>query len=88
MNRFDVDQDVYKARKLNSRVAAPTEKYPTDRIVERVRAQLLHRSKVGFKKYGVTLERDDLSTLQWIDHAIEESLDHALYLTRLKEELS
>ena len=88
MSKFDVDHEAYLAKKLNSKVSTTAAEYPTDRIVERVRAQLLSRSKVGFKKYGVTLERDDLTTLQWIDHAIEESLDHALYLTRLKEELT
>ena len=59
----------------------------TDPIVEKVRAQLLQRSQVGLKKYGVGLDRKDLNVHQWIDHAIEEALDLALYLTRLKEEL-
>ena len=32
--------------------------------------------------------RDDVSTIEWIDHAIVESLDHAVYLERLKYDLS
>ena len=58
-----------------------------DPVVEKVRAQLLQRSQVGLKKYGVGLDREDLNTQQWIDHAIEEALDLVLYLTRLKEKL-
>jgi hypothetical protein len=28
--------------------------------------------------------RDDVTTVEWIDHAIEEALDFAVYLERLK----
>jgi hypothetical protein len=31
--------------------------------------------------------RNDVSTTQWIDHAIEELLDGAIYLERLKYDL-
>jgi hypothetical protein len=48
---------------------------------------MYQRSQVGIKKYGTTLERDDLSTEQWIDHAIEEAMDLVLYLTKLKTQL-
>jgi hypothetical protein len=34
------------------------------------------------------MDRTDLEVKQWIDHAIEESLDHALYLMKLKDELN
>tara|TARA_R110000803_G_C11910779_1_gene313210 strand:+ start:637 stop:801 length:165 start_codon:yes stop_codon:yes gene_type:complete len=45
------------------------------------------RSKEGIKKYGTTMMRNDVSTTQWIDHAIEELLDGAIYLERLKYDL-
>jgi len=32
-----------------------------DTVVEAVRQDLLTRSQVGIKKYGVTLDREDLS---------------------------
>lgn len=38
------------------------------------------RAEFGLKKYGVTLERDDLSTLDWLIHAQEEAMDLANYL--------
>jgi hypothetical protein len=59
----------------------------SDPIVAAVIRKMYNRSQVGIKKYGTTLERDDLSTEQWIDHAIEEAMDLVLYLTKLKTQL-
>lgn len=55
---------------------------PRDRVVEAVRVDLLRRSQLGIKKYGVTLERTDLSLKDWLQHAYEETLDQANYLKR------
>jgi hypothetical protein len=52
----------------------------TDPIVEAVRAKLLARSQTGLQKYGVGLNRPDLSRLDWLRHAQEEALDLANYL--------
>jgi hypothetical protein len=57
-----------------------------DSIVESVINQFSKRSRVGIDKYGVTLDRTDLSTLEWITHAQEEAMDFCLYLERLKQE--
>ena len=57
---------------------------PTDTIVESVINQFKERSSVGINKYGVTLDRTDLSTGEWIEHAIEESMDFILYLRKIK----
>lgn len=54
-----------------------------DRIVDAVRAKLARRSIVGQAKYGTTMERSDLSDLDWLRHAQEELLDAAVYLQRL-----
>jgi len=56
-----------------------------DTIVESVIEQFKQRSEVGINKYGVTLDRKDLSTLQWIQHTQEELMDAILYLQKLKE---
>jgi len=58
-----------------------------DSVVYRIAQLLKTRSETGIRKYGTTLDRTDLSVKQWIDHAIDESLDHALYLQRIKDEL-
>jgi hypothetical protein len=58
-----------------------------DSVVYRIAHLLKTRSETGIRKYGTTLDRTDLSVKQWIDHAIEEALDLALYLERIKSEL-
>jgi hypothetical protein len=54
-----------------------------DTIVEAVINQFKERSNVGINKYGVTLDRTDLSTLQWMIHFREELMDGLLYLERV-----
>ena len=59
-----------------------------DSIVESVRQDLLDRSEVGIKKYNTTLDRNDLETEKWVQHAYEELLDGALYLKRLLKDIN
>jgi len=55
----------------------------TDPIVESVLARVRNRSEQGLKKYGVTMLRDDVSTIEWLRHAQEEALDFAVYIERI-----
>jgi len=52
-------------------------------VVERIRAELSHRAKVGYFKYGVTMMRDDMDLRAWVQSAKEEALDLAVYLERI-----
>jgi hypothetical protein len=61
--------------------------YEYDSVVQNVINRLQDRAKIGFEKYGTNLDRNDLITEQWIEHAIEEALDFSLYLTKLKNQL-
>ncbi len=54
-----------------------------DNIVKSVKDDLTRRSEVGIKKYKTTLDRQDLTEKQWLNHAYEEALDLALYLKKL-----
>jgi hypothetical protein len=56
-----------------------------DSIVAAVVQKFLQRSEVGQKKYGTTLDREDLKPLDWIQHAQEELMDGILYLEKLKQ---
>jgi len=58
-----------------------------DQIVLRVLSRFAERSKLGIMKYNTTLERNDLSALEWLTHAQEEAMDFVLYLERLKDEV-
>jgi len=57
-----------------------------DKIVAQVIAKFEERSKAGIKKYGTTLQENNLSFEQWINHAQEEAMDFVLYLEKLKEQ--
>jgi len=59
-----------------------------DSIVESVIRKFQERSDVGLAKYGVNLDRTDLKTLDWIQHAQEELMDGILYLEKLKRTVS
>lgn len=57
-----------------------------DKIVERVRDAFKKRSERGLEKYGTTLERNDLTNLEWLQHLQEELMDATLYIEKLKDE--
>lgn len=57
-----------------------------DNIVESVITQFKARSQRGIDKYGATLDRTDLNTLEWLIHLQEELMDATLYIERLKKE--
>lgn len=54
----------------------------TDKEKEAIKHLLMQREKQGLKKYGHTMDRDDLTLEQWREHCIEESLDGAQYAQR------
>jgi len=58
-----------------------------DSIVESVIGSFKQRSDIGIRKYNKTMDRNDLSTLEWLQHLQEELMDATLYLEKLKKEL-
>jgi hypothetical protein len=52
-------------------------------IEESVIARIRERAAKGEAKYGVTMDRTDLTPVQWMMHAQEEALDLAVYLEKL-----
>ena len=59
-----------------------------DSVLKSIVNKFLERSSFGKKKYGTDLDRKDLTTLEWINHAQEELMDGILYLEKLKQELA
>ena len=53
------------------------------KVEQSVCDKILERAEIGKQKYGVTMERTDLSRLDWLVHAQEEALDMAVYLQKL-----
>ena len=58
----------------------------TDAITEAVVAQLRTRAEKGKEKYGTTMERDDLTLMEWLQHLQEELMDAAVYIEKIKGE--
>lgn len=54
----------------------------TDSVVDSVIDQHVKRALMGKNKYGQTLDRTDLSVLDYLQHAKEEAMDMALYLEK------
>jgi len=59
---------------------------PPSTILQIVIAELKVREERGLSKYGTTMDRKDLTTKEWLQHAYEEALDLSLYLKKLIEE--
>jgi hypothetical protein len=57
-----------------------------DSIVASIIKQFEDRSVAGKKKYGTDLDRQDLSLLEWVEHAKQEHMDAILYLEKLKQQ--
>jgi NTP pyrophosphatase (non-canonical NTP hydrolase) len=52
------------------------------KTLEAVIRDLSHREQRGLNKYGTTVDRTDLSPLDWQKHLYEELLDACMYLQR------
>ena len=59
----------------------------SDTNVENVCKALKEREKQGMLKYGVNTTREDLTTLEWMQHLQEELMDACVYLEKLKHEI-
>ena len=54
-----------------------------EKVIDKIRK----RAEVGKAKYGVTMERGDLNTTEWLTHLQEELMDASVYVERLLEEV-
>jgi hypothetical protein len=80
-NHIPIFDDLFYAGKEN-KYSLPTQ----DSIVNNVIESFIERSNLGFAKYGTNLDRNDLSFLDWLNHAQQEAMDMILYLEKLKQE--
>lgn len=55
-------------------------------LLKQVISQFENREKRGFQKYGTTMDRNDLSLEEWIQHLREELMDAILYLTKIQND--
>lgn len=57
-------------------------------IEQSVIEDIIARRDLGRRQYGATMERKDIDTMAWAQHAYEEGLDFCIYLKRLIRDLS
>ena len=62
------------------------EKIAQDQILSQVQEKFEVQME-GVEKYGQTVADNDLAAIERIDHAIEEAINHIVYLERLKARL-
>ncbi len=60
-------------------------KMQKDEIVEKVINEFKSRSERGIKKYGTTLQENELSPSEWLKHLQEELMDAVLYIEKVKQ---
>ena len=54
------------------------------RVEDEVCKMIQQRAKVGLNKYGVTMEREDLTHDEWLEHLQHELMDAIVYIQRLR----
>ena len=54
------------------------------KVEDEVCEEIQERAKVGLNKYGVTMERDDLTHDEWLEHLQHELMDAIVYVQRLR----
>ena len=59
---------------------------PADPNVDKVIEKFKTRERLGYLKYKTNTTRQDLSTLQWLEHFQDELMDACIYIERLKKE--
>jgi hypothetical protein len=53
------------------------------KILYNIINDLIDREEKGLKEYLTTMDRTDLTELQWLQHAYEEALDLSIYFKNL-----
>ncbi len=60
-----------------------TEVVTVSSIEDKVCAKIQARAELGKRKYGTTMERDDLTGRQWLTHLQEELMDAVVYIQKI-----
>jgi len=53
------------------------------KIEDSVCNKILSRAEIGLEKYNKTMEREDLTELQWLKHFQEELMDGCVYVEKI-----
>lgn len=73
---------------MSDHITESIDVFDLDSVVTSIIHKFTERAKFGKTKYGTDLDRTDLSTVQWIEHAQDEMMDCILYLEKLKQQMN
>lgn len=65
----------------------PYDQTKSDPIVDKVLTKFSKRSELGITKYGTTLQDNDSTFFEWLNHLQEELMDATLYIEKLKQNI-
>lgn len=71
---------------LEAKIAA-YEAQKSNSILAEVQALFVKQTEKGIRKYGDTVRADNLTQVEWCQHALEEHADSMVYLMALKKSL-
>lgn len=91
-NRENIELSYYKglAEYQNKRITELEHKIKAleamqeNEVLQEIQSILKAQTEKGIKKYGEAVRVDNLSTIEWIDHALQEQADNMIYLSTLK----
>lgn len=84
---FRISQLGEKIKRLSNQQQVKTVEYnPSDGLKAAIDF-LSNREKVGYQKYGTTVDRKDYRPIEWLEHLREELGDALMYSTTLKLKL-
>lgn len=86
---YDSDSSEYESSTTESELEleSDSEYEPSklDSVVVSVLHKFINRAEFGKEKYGTDLDREDLTFLDWVNHAQEEHMDAILYLEKIRK---
>lgn len=88
MELFDEDSILMEKPRCHGKPLQWSISLPQCPISSEVMKKVADRANQGMKTYGVTMARTDIDAEGWADHLLEELLDAACYLVRLKQDIA
>jgi hypothetical protein len=76
------NRDLYRIKNQPIPIELEEKPFEVDSIVQTIIDEHIQRAEMGFKKYGQTLDRTDLSLVDYLQHTKEELMDAVLYLEK------
>ena len=82
----EMQENIYNIRNRKTQQNILISENNVDTILFQVLQEFQQRAEFGYNKYGTDMDREDLTLVEWIQHAKEEHMDAILYLEKIRQE--